>query len=77
MEKTILELSKNEALVFMDFLIRFRDTEELMLHDPAEKQILWDLCAMLEINVPELLDRNYNEHLMKAREIVSLGDEIP
>ena len=76
MKKTAIELSPNEALVLIDFLIRFQEEEELKIVDPAEEQLLWDLCAMLEPKVPELLDKNYKQLLEKARKVVLSGDEI-
>ena len=72
---TKIELTANESLVLIDFLIRFRDDEELKIKDPAEEQILWDLCAMLESKVPELLDKDYKTLLQKARQIISEGTE--
>jgi len=71
-----IELTANESLVLIEFLIRFRDNEELKIKDPAEELILWDLCAMLESKVPELMDKNYKSLLQKAREIVSDGKEV-
>jgi len=62
-----IELSSNEALVLVEILMRFRDEETLSIEDPAEEQMLWDLCAMLESNVPELFDPKYEEVLAKAR----------
>ncbi|MFI2742738.1 hypothetical protein ACG2LH_08365 [Zhouia sp. PK063] len=76
MKKTTLELTSNEALVLIDFLIRFRDDEELKIEDPAEEQLLWDLCAMLESKVPELLHKDYKHLLEKARLVVKSGNEI-
>ena len=76
MKKTTLELSPSEAFVFADFLIRFRDDEEFKLVDSSEEQLLWDLCAILESQVPELLDKNYKQLLQRAREIVRTGEEI-
>ncbi len=76
MKKTKFELTSNEALVLIDFLLRFRDKERLVIEDPAEEQLLWDLCAMLESNVPELLEKNYKELLSKARENIISGNEI-
>jgi hypothetical protein len=66
-----IELTGNEALVLIDFLIRFSNEEKLTIEDPAEKQILWDLCAMLESQVPELLDSNYKILLQKARQEIA------
>ena len=76
MKKTKLELTSNEALVLIDFLLRFRNREQLVIEDPAEEQLLWDLCAMLESDVPELLDESYQELLTKAREIIISGNKI-
>ena len=76
MKKTKLELTSDEALVLVDFLLRFRDEDELKIEDPSEEQLLWDLCAMLESKVPELLDKNYMELLAKAREVIKSGNEI-
>ncbi len=55
MKKLSIELTNNEALVLIEFLLRFRDKEKLSIEDKAEEQILWDLSAMLETEVPELL----------------------
>ena len=63
-----IELTANESLVFIDFLIRFRDREKLEIKHSAEEQLLWDLCAMLESEVPELLDKDYRALLQKARQ---------
>jgi hypothetical protein len=76
MKKTKLELTPNEALVFVDFLLRFRDEEKLIIQNQAEEQLLWDLCAMLESEVPELLHKGYKALLEKAREVVKSGNEI-
>ena len=59
----------------VEFLLRFRDRGKLSIEDEAEEQILWDLCAMIETGVPELLDKNYKDLVVKAREIVKSGDE--
>ena len=74
--KIKLELTSSEALALVDFLIRFRDEEKLTIEHPAEEQLLWDLCAMLESEVPELLDPKYNELLLKARKVIESGSEI-
>jgi hypothetical protein len=66
-----IELTGNEALVLIDFLIRFRDDESLKIEHSAEEQMLWDLCAMLEPEVPELLDADYKILLQKARQEIA------
>ncbi|MEK6152330.1 hypothetical protein WIW50_03685 [Flavobacteriaceae bacterium 3-367] len=76
MKKTKLELRSHEALVLIDFLIPFRDDRELIIQGPAEEQLLWDLCRMLECQVPELLHKDYKQLLESTREVVKSGDEI-
>lgn len=62
-----VNFKSEEAFVLIEFLLRFRDDETLTIAHPAEKQMLWDLCAMLESQVPELLDPKYGEKLNEAR----------
>jgi hypothetical protein len=69
-----VELKPEEALVLIDFLIRFRDTELLTVEHPAEQHTLWDLCAILQSQVPELLDPQYAEKLNNARSLVASDD---
>ena len=69
--KIALELTKPEAIVLVEFLLRFRDKDSLAIEDEAESQILWDLCCMIEDKVPELLDPRWNEHLIAARKKVA------
>ena len=44
---TILKLTANEAVVSVNFFVRFRDQEKLKIQDPAKEQLLWDLCVIL------------------------------
>lgn len=76
MSNVTLNLSQSEALVLIDFLIRYRDNDTIDKIEEAEQQMLWDLCAMLESQVPELLDPNYKELLEKAREVIISGNEL-
>jgi hypothetical protein len=69
-----IELKAEEALVLIDFLLRFRDKEQLAIEHDAEEQILWDLCALLESQVPELLDPEYVKKLALARTLVTSDD---
>jgi hypothetical protein len=69
-----IELKPEEALVLVHFLMRFRDKEVLATEHPAEDHILWDLCALLESQVPELLDPEYQEKLERARGLVTSDD---
>jgi hypothetical protein len=67
-------LKPEEALVLIDFLIRFRDKETLSIAHAAEERILWDLCALLESQVQELVDPKYNEKLDQARTAITDPD---
>jgi hypothetical protein len=66
-----IELKPEEALVLIDFLIRFRDKELLTIAHPAEQHALWDLCALLQSQVPELPDPQYAEKLGLARSLIA------
>jgi hypothetical protein len=69
-----IELKPEEALVLIDFLLRFRDKKVLSIEHPAEEHALWDLCAVLESQVPELLDPGYSNKLDNARSLVADAD---
>lgn len=69
-----IELKPEEALVLLDFLIRFRDEEKLSLEHEAETNVLWDLCALLESQVPEIVDPAYAQKLEQARTVVASPD---
>lgn len=70
-----IELSSDEALVLVEFLMRFREKEVLSIEDPAEEQILWDLCAMLESDVPQLFDPKYIDVLNVARKAILVDND--
>lgn len=69
-----IDLKPEEALVLIDFLLRFRDQEKLSIAHQAEANALWDLCAMLESQIPELLDPAYKEKLGAARTAVACAN---
>ena len=71
MNKRKIELNKDESIVLVDFLIRFRENEKIDFIHEAEKQILYDLCALLEQEVPELLNLDYKKSLEVARDNVA------
>ncbi len=64
-----LELSGDEAIVLLEWLVRFNQEEhEGLFEDQSENRVLWNLEALLEKAVPEILDPNYIEMLTQARE---------
>jgi hypothetical protein len=69
-----IDLKPEEALVLIDFLLRFRDREVLSIAHPAEANALGDLCAVLESQVPELMDLAYTQRLDAARTAIADPD---
>jgi hypothetical protein len=65
----ILTLTRDEALVFWDFLGRFSRTETLTIEDQAEERILWNLDCLLEKQMAPF-GASYADSLVKAREAV-------
>ena len=67
----ILEMTNEEALVFLDWLFRFNEGEHSELfNDQAEERVLWDLEASLEKITSATFEKDYSEILEKAREKV-------
>jgi hypothetical protein len=71
--KVTVTLTRAEAIVLMAFLMRFRDADRLALEHEAEQQLLWDLCCVVEDQLPELLDPRWKELLEQSRAAVLSG----
>lgn len=68
-ENVHITLSKNEALVFSEFLYRLNENDNQELFEyPAEEKVLLSLEAELEKSLSETFSPNYLEILQKARE---------
>ena len=69
--KLSIELSRNEALVFFEFLTRFnkKDLPEIF-EDQAEQRVLWDIEAILQKVLVEPFNPDYHEIIKKARETI-------
>ena len=65
-----LKLTNEEALVLFDWISRFNEDDKNVFQDQAEQRVLWDIEAMLENQLVEPLDENYNELLKSARDKV-------
>ena len=64
-----LNLSNDEALILLDWLSRFNECEHnSFFEDQAEERVLFDLEAILEKNMTEILDKDYRDKFLKARE---------
>jgi hypothetical protein len=68
-----IALTRAEAIVLIEFLMRFRDGNRLAVEHEAEQQLLWDLCSVVERQLPELFDRRWTELVEQSRTAV-LGD---
>jgi hypothetical protein len=66
----ILELTRAEAIVLIEFLMRFRDKERLAVEHEAEEQLLYDLCAAVENKLPELFDPQWRALVERSRAAV-------
>lgn len=69
-EMICLELSREEAIVFFEWLSRFNKAEYTGFEDQAEQRVLWDIEASLESTLDELFESNYEDLLARARSTV-------
>jgi hypothetical protein len=75
-DSIIIRLSKQEALALMSVLMRFRDQDELSLKSEADRQILYDLCGLVQNEIgPELTSARWSELLAEAQAAVVAGEE--
>lgn len=74
-KKINIELTKDEAIVFFEFLGRFNENDDLSrFDDQAEQRVLWDIECILEKELSEPFRADYQDIVKKAREAVR--DEI-
>lgn len=70
-EKINIELTKEEAIVLYDYLVRYNESDsEALFEDQSEQRVLWDLESSLEKSIHEILSPDFKETLLKARNIV-------
>ena len=74
-EKVRLELSREEALVFFEWLTRFNKAEDKTFEDQAEQRVLWDIEGMLESALAEPFEPEYGDLLAQARAKVRDSEE--
>jgi hypothetical protein len=73
--KVHLELSRDEAIVFFEWLARFNKADDARFEDQAEQRVLWHIEAMLESTLVEPMKPNYGELLARARAAVRDSEE--
>ena len=61
-----LRLTSDEALVLFEFLSRFSDDDRLKIEDQAEQRALWNLQCLLEEQLVEPFQSDYNDLLLCA-----------
>jgi hypothetical protein len=71
--KIKLELSRAEVIVFVEFLMRYREKDLLTIEHEAESCLLYDLCAVIESRLPELFDPDWRLIVDRSRTEVVTG----
>ncbi len=71
MKKITLTLNNDEAIVLTEFLLRFQEKEILSIEDKSEEIALWNLGALLESKIPEILNPDYKSLLETARKNIT------
>jgi hypothetical protein len=66
-EHVTLTLSRDEAIVFYEWLTRFNSSEEHRFEDQSEQRVMWDLEASLESTLAEPLRPDYIQVLADSR----------
>ena len=77
-ETLTLELDRQEALVYMEWLFRHEESTDNPYENPDEatafemavQRLHWDLIAMLESTHPDISSHDYEERLDAAVEAV-------
>lgn len=65
--KIELHLTPDEALVLLDFLLRFNARPPVPFADVSEKFVLWGVECLLEQQVPAAFSADYQRLLLEAR----------
>lgn len=67
--KVNIEVTKDEALVFFDFLSRLNEKEPVdLFEDQAEQKVLWIIEGLLEKELVEPFKPDYKEIIRQARD---------
>lgn len=69
-DRVSLNLTRAEAIILIEFLMRYRDEERLAVEHEAEEQLFYDLCAVIENKLPELFDPNWSMLVEQSRAAV-------
>lgn len=67
-KRIALDLSSEEILVLLDWLVKYNEDESYRFEDQAEQRVLFDLESVLEKSISEILKGDYKSILAEARE---------
>jgi hypothetical protein len=67
-ENYTFQLTPDETLVLYEFLARYGESDSLETVDQAEQRALWNLHAILERQMVEILDPDYRNLVAAARQ---------
>ena len=70
---TTIVLSRDEALVLFDLLDGFTDPPALQILHPAHRRALWNLCSLIEKELVEAFQPDYNDRLEIAKKRLTAG----
>lgn len=65
-----INLTREEAIVLIEFLLRFCDEQRLSVEHQAEEKLLWNLGCVLEEQVPELFLPEWKSIVEQSRAAV-------
>jgi hypothetical protein len=75
MNKYILEITEDEAIVLFEFFSRFDETDNLTFQHPAEYLAFEKLSGQIEKTTAAMFKPEYNELLSSARNRIAEGFE--
>jgi hypothetical protein len=73
-DEIALNLSKQEALVFFEWLTKVDSLGATAFQHPSEEKVLWKLQGQLESTLQEPFASNYKDIVAEARRNVQSGE---
>ncbi|NLF32442.1 MAG: hypothetical protein GX591_16320 [Planctomycetes bacterium] len=70
-DEIAMRISRNEALVFFEWLAKVEPMGTTVFQHPSEEKVLWKLQGQLESVLEELFAPNYTEIVAEARTAVA------
>ncbi|MFW6154175.1 MAG: hypothetical protein ACOC95_03065 [Planctomycetota bacterium] len=70
-DEIAMRISRNEALVFFEWLAKVEPMGTTVFRHPSEEKVVWKLQGQLESILEELFASNYAELVAEARTAVA------